>query len=321
MPIIQSGTRFFEVNYPTPTSQPKEVLWTWTRVMIAAGWQPLQSSDGTTVSSGDWANASAAVQPNAWLRLKAPTGTMEFLVQGDGSTGSGAYGARAWLSDSAGFISGGTPSTAPTAADRVALIQGSTAHSIDIYFTWQAGLPTWHICADSAPYRGIYYFHIVGRETASPHYHRRVIVEPIMSVADGTVGSNDNAPYIWTQGGNSTNHRPIPGVVVTTEYSEGYYRRGLSGEAVTPLRLGTGPVHGNTSVSITNPYTGRISKFPLLAFRTGANAQDKGYTRNLRVCSMPLPERDTLDLAVAGQAMVVFDNVAIPWPHGVTPLP
>lgn len=308
MAIVQDGDKFFEVNYSPPAGVGLEVVWTFVQVLQAAGWIGVQHGDGTSKTAGFPASNPFVPGTTAWVQMRMPTGTWEMTLQ----RGSGDdWSVRGYMS-MGGFGSGGTASVPPTAVDQVQIIGTGGAYD-NGGWAWSSGSAAnyrWSFCADSVPYRGFYYFHAIGRMLTSGNTHRILLLDPVESVADGTIGDADAAPFFMFAKTQSTG-----GVNLS-----GYYKYGLSGEAWDENLLWSTPTAFASRGQ--NPYTGVHQKAKLDVYRTAAQVQDKGRARNVRFFSGTLAVYDTVDLAEVGAAYVHYNSGQLfPWPSGVAPSP
>lgn len=315
MAIVQDGTRWFSVNFvPASGHGTRDVLWEMASVMQTAGWIGVQSGDGTTKTSGFPVSNPFLPSTNGWIQLRAPTGTLEVTIQR--SSGED-YSARAYVCDVT-FGMGGTASAPPTNADAIQIIGSSDSYDSGGW-GWVSGSAAnyrWMFCADSAPVSGHYYFHWIGRAVTSGNAHRRVVFEPCLTNADGTIGDADDAPWVvWVQAGG--NNLPQ----TNASDGRGWYKRNLAGEAAeTQLAIH----HTLPSTALgQNPYTGIHERASPLIYKVSTNAQRKGIASTIRFATMSsISAFDTLDLADTGLAMIAPDSNGcfVPWPSGVTPV-
>lgn len=311
MAIVQDGSRWFSVNFSPSAGDGPAVLWEWARVLEAAGWTGVQSGNGTSKSAGFPINSPFVAATTGWIQMRAPTGTFEITLQ---RASGDDWSARGYVAE-AGFGTGGDASAPPSPpADAIQII--GTGNSYDSSgFCWASGNAAayrWMFCADSAPHRGFYYFHAVGRVISGGARHRRVVFDTLESNADGVVGDEDEAPFAMLLG--STGEAPSDG----TSNWTGWYKRNLTGEALeTALTLRWPFVSGLGA----NPYTGTHERGAPTLHKTSSNVQFKGRLRTCRVSTTSSPATyDTIDLATTGDALVHLDSgFYVPWPSGVSP--
>lgn len=315
MAIVQDGSRFFEVNYSPAAGAGEQVLWHFAQVLQAAGWVGVQSSNGTAKTAGFPGANPFVAGTTGWIQLRTPTGTFEITIQRDSGND---YDARAYACMTT-FGTGGSASAPPTPPGTAWQIVGvAGAYDAWIWGTTDASAYRWHFCADSVAVGGFYYFHAIAR-SRTPAYpaHRALILDPVDTLADGTVGDADQAPFVMLRGQGVFPNLDASGDLVA------WYRYGLSGAVLddTASIIAGGP-YLFTSRG-TNPYTLIHEKAPLDLFRQTVNIQDKGRTRNLRWFSdTAISTYDTVDLIEVGEALIHFDNsLLVPWPSGTAPIP
>ena len=316
MAIVQDGSRFFEVNYSPAAGAGEQVLWHFAQVLQAAGWIGVQSGNGTAKTAGFPGANPFVASTTGWIQLRAPTGTFEITLQRDSVDDASA---RAYACMTA-FGTGGTASAPPTPPAAAWQIIGS-AGAYDTGWIWgttDASAYRWHFCADSVAVGGFYYFHAIGRDRTPPYAAlRALIMDPLDTLADGTEGDADAAPFVMLRG------QGVFPVLFGNADIVAWYRYGLSGELfdTAGLFISGGPYQ--FTMRGQNPYTLLHEKAPIDISRYTTNIQDKGRTRNLRWFSdSAINAYDTVDLAEVGAALIHFDNsLLVPWPSGTAPSP
>lgn len=168
MAIINIGSVSCEIEYAPPKNQGRTLVYALTRVLIAAGWSAVQTSNGSTVIANDWGVSDLPAR--AWGCFRAPSG-VELVLE----TTNNDWALRAWYSREKGFA-GGDAAVAPVAEDQVQLVGVDGA--FDATFIWEstgANVYAWTIMADSARWAGASTFSIVGHVVGSKSAHRAVM--------------------------------------------------------------------------------------------------------------------------------------------------
>lgn len=319
----QGGAANDSVNVAPATGQ--AAMKVWYKVLLEAGWTRQGSSDGTsfdnTGATDYWAGA---LGNSSWVRMQDPAGVREIIVQ----RGTTNLLWREKWSHSAKFT-GGTPSATvpPTATDEQNINGNNTPTFVSLLLT-----------------DNTYKIH-VGANNASPYDWYMIMVPTggglvrsfyFLNLATGSYPSGDVAPYIVTANRDTMSNsglRAISGGVELDGVGQGYYKKGLSGEAWVLFR---GFGYGGSSVSDftnggagVNPYDGDDNFVPIPVGRLAADGQGgwKGWIP-IDVMNWPLSTRvdgDYADIDTDGDAvtdirMAFFDDIAIRWPSGVIPV-
>lgn len=229
------------------------------------GWVPVQWTDGTTLttSSAGWSSgasgAGGAANTSAWLRMQDPAGVHEFILQR--STTNLLW--RMKWSHSAKFT-GGSPSATvtPTATDQ----QNVAGTDVPAFITWLAAENTYkaHIVCDAdAPYSFMVILMPNGGGAARSLWY--------LNMVSGSYPSADVAPYVVGMRNGDTTVAALDGVTVNSdELGEGFYKKGLSGEAWVSWpaqNLTDNSASGAPNGYGTNPYTGDDQVFPIAVGR------------------------------------------------------
>ena len=122
--------------------------------LVAAGWSIYKWSDGTTVVTGSAGFGVAGLShSNAWVVFTEPGGVgrsyMYQQIQNGGATTTN-FNSLFRYSPRLGFVTGGTGSTPPTAADSVDIVSSGTT-----VFTPSVQLRV-HVCASDAAMNGVF---------------------------------------------------------------------------------------------------------------------------------------------------------------------
>jgi hypothetical protein len=195
MTISTYSSFFCEAAYTPPKGQGRSLLYAWSRVLVAAGWTAVQTSNGTTVITNDWGVTD--LPANSWGRFRDPAGTVELMLECDTTD----WGARAWISMADGFVTGAAPTTAPTATDQEQIVGTSGSFDTDGFIWKESGADAyvWTVVADSSPRDGNYYFHIIGRPVASPVLHRAIMFteRPALAPAPQPAAPGSARNRVW----------------------------------------------------------------------------------------------------------------------------
>lgn len=307
MPIYTDGDWEFNVN--EIRSDNREHLVAFGDLLIAAGWTCIGSSDGTTPKAGrntlaDWNNTSA------WEHFRDPGGIAgrDFVWQR--STVPGTL--RAWLGRAAQPFTGGTGATVPTASGALQIIGTGGGYQTNFFSTTPTSQRV-HMGARTTglgTFIDVYSFFLVVRTTPSGAGAGYVVVLPLVSPYEGTVGFADFEPWVASTGAE----------VSVTSALRGWYRANLSGAAqVTSLTSST-PGGSFAAYSGQSPYSGEDDLAPVfVADTTGGVAQRKGVVQDFTAENPARADLDTYNLATSGRARVQFGQLTFPWPSGVAP--
>jgi len=321
MAAVASGSKYFSVNFvPTGVNTSADIFIEWAVVLEAAGWTPIDRSDGTTVTTSGTSSTYAQLNnANAWQRFRAPAGTFEIEWQ----RGAADWNWRCFF-DPDGFNNNGVPATMPTASGTQFQIVG-TAGGYDGGWGWQstgASSYRWAMCADSVPGQtGFYYFHMFGRRAGTGANHRRFFFSPLET---GSFPVEDVAPWVAT---NEVTSAALAAGAVW----QSFFKKGLTGAAKAQALVASN-MQDYPSNGIVNPYNGDHEFVRICPYdSSGADEQNKGAALDLfwpASTLAALPDIDTLNLtsvwgAVAGGdpgALIRYDALLVPWLTNVAPV-
>ncbi len=295
------------------------------KVLLEAGWTRQGSSDGTsfdnTGATDYWANA---LGNSSWLRMRDPAGVREVIWQ----RGTTNLLWRMKWSHSARFTGGAASATVtPTATDQQNVNGADTPTFVSFFLT--DNTYKLHVGANNAaPYDWYLLAVPTGGGAVRSMY--------FLNMASDSYPSGDDAPYVVTMNRDTmtnTGFRSISGGVELDGVGQGYYKKGLSGEAWVLFR-GLGYI-ANSGADFTNggggvnPYDGDDNFVPIPVARLAADGSGgwKGWIP-IDVLAWPLSTRvdgDYCDVDTDGDAvtdirMAFFDDIAIIWPSGVIPV-
>lgn len=306
MPSYSDGDWEFNVN--EIRSDSREHLVAFGDLLIAAGWTCVGSSDGTTPKGtrntlADWNNTSA------WEHFRDPGGAAgrDFVWQR--STDPGTL--RAWLGRAAQPFTGGTGATVPTASGALQIIGSGGGYSFGFFPVTPASVRV-HMAARSVgigTFIDVFPFWIVSRITPGGTANSSVVILPLVSPYDGTVGLSDFEPWVAVTGG----------AITVTAGLRGWYRANLSGAAQVSSLAGATP-GSFAAYSGQSPYSGEDDLAPIFVRdATGGVAQRKGVVQDFTAENPARADLDTYNLATSGRARVQFDQLTLPWPATVAP--
>lgn len=307
MPSYSDGDWEFNVNEIRADN--REHLVAFGDLLIAAGWTCVGSSDGTTPKAGrntlaDWNNTSA------WEHFRDPGGIAgrDFVWQR--STVPGTL--RAWLGRAAQPFTGGTGATVPTASGALQIIGSGGGYQTGFFPTTATNVRV-HMAARSAglgTFIDVFSFWIVARNTPAGTGSQYVVILPLVSPYEGTVGLSDFEPWVASTGGE----------VTVSSSLRGWYRANLPGAAQVTSLAGTTPGGSFGAYSGQSPYSGEDDLAPIFVNdTTGGVAQRKGVVQDFTAENSVRADLDTYNLATSGRARVQFGQLTFPWPATVAP--
>jgi len=299
-------------------------MWVVISTLLAAGWTKLADSDGATYSAVGAAVSSGAVgggglaNNNAWVRLRAPTGTREITIQ------RGTIGHFYWrikYSKGAGFV-GGSPAAAqtPSATDEV-IIWGSGTDAAPGYVNiWGTDnsyrLQVW--ADDATPYG----FGAVSWTNGSGNTNNGVLIyEPVT----GLPVEGDNDPFVWHVGNGSTTQGSSgsisnQGGSGNTSGCRAWFKPGLVGESFVLLSGCTLNTVTNNVVAPgqigTNAVNGKDEEIPIPFIRPSGLGGVTGYKGMSTLISWSGSPRATGDRLSSGGGTnnrLVYNQITVPW--------
>lgn len=319
MAVVSSGSKRFQVDFVASGVDHGFEIWDqFGEVLEAAGWTPIDFSDGSSVTtSGTRATTTQMDSTNAWQRMRAPSGTFEMVWQ----RGTNERTWRAFFAQD-GYNADGTPTVIPSEISGVEFQFVGTLGNFDSDWT---GTNTndrrWNMCADSvAGQVDLYYFHMFSNLSSTGAEKDRFVFS---AYETGTFPVENTAPWMLIHG------TLFSTILVNTNVSI-HFKRGLAGEAadLTALipTMGQYPTFG-----VTNPWNGKQDFIRIRVSDTiGIDEHQGGDMLDVFWPASPigiLPERATVNLATvwgvnAGDdpgALFRFSDALLPWPDGVTP--
>lgn len=289
-----------------------------------AGWVVKSSSDGTTYNStGDQitvatSGAGGMANNSAWFRIQSPAGasSIEFTFQ-RGTTNTTW---RMKLSHSSMFTGGSPGATQTPSATDERIIAGGGTDAAPTFFTWLATDNNYkvHIGTDNAaPYA--WYMVALPNGGGSP---RRAWYVPLLS---GGSPSADVAQYVVEMNTGSMTFASLSNATANTGcFGQGFYKKGLSGEAFKPFRLFAYYSSGGGSYlnqNVANPYDGNDVLLPCPIGRLNADSEAgwKGWAPTSMVALQTAQRADGDYVDVSGARYAIFDDIAFIWPSSVIP--
>lgn len=286
-----------------------------------AGWVVIQWSDGTTMttSSAGWSSgasgAGGAANNSAWVRITDPAAVREIVIQ----RGTANTTWRAKISHSAKFT-GGSPSAtvAPTATDQLHFSTGADTPTFVTFFIAD-GTYKQHLVADAdAPYDFAMVLVPNGGGTCRGFY--------FLNGVSGRYPSGEVAPYLVGMPTNGLTSSVLSTTTASTCAGQGWYRKGLSGEAAVSFRAGAFAFGGTTLVDGlgTNPINGSDNPIEIVVGRLASDGNG-GFKIFLnpsliRWSTVPRNDADFVDPSdLPGSRFAVWDQVMLRFPPGVTP--
>lgn len=259
------------VNYNSSTinltpANNDDVVFEWIQCGLAAGWTVPSSSDSSTYnSSGNQITARGTGAgafghgTGSWVRLKAPTGTREFLIQ-RGTTAGNWYIGRSNLGFTGtgnGAVSATVAPTATTTADQIGLFgstgTGYTVTKADFFNGNAAGTYHTEIAFDANSPYGFYLFSFTKSPVAAAACFQALISD---SLAAGSYMSADTDPY-WAYANSVSSALTAPTAANCTGSTNGTLQNNI-----IPL-----PWPSNFGA---NPYTGKDDLFPHYYYGNGS---------------------------------------------------
>ena len=299
-----------------------EAMWALKELLLTAGWTVVRSTDGTSTANSDlWPTATEANIGTVWLILQKPGSTNQILMQRQGAEPSWLfYFAR----DGYDLATGNTttrPSPDLASGERpLQPINGQT-----IFFP-NGGTYRYHIVADNqAPYSFWSAAYVIGGGNPLGI----LVYDPIVS---GTEGTGDTDPYAFIVGHQSNGYyafnidrlpsivyyplanaylvdATVPANFVNVAYAPPVVI-GASGSSAYAFPGGVG----------TNPYTANEDMVQALIVRHVSYPAPVGYKGISTLVRFVGTNRSTGDtITVAPNTWIVMQNVALPWPTGITP--
>ena len=309
MALVQSDNWSFDVNQ-THGGTEEDMLVLFSAVLRDAGWTILNRGDGTTLTSdgsahtsGDWQNA------NAYEHYQDPGGAAgrEMTIE----RGATSLQCRCYMTRVGINMTGAAAGAAPTApaADQAQLI--GSGGSFSTSYISSLTNTRFHFGADSIAKghtNDVYGFYWIQRLNGGSA-NRRLIIEPVFTVADGTFGDADAEPWIgWTAD-----------TAALTGTQSAWYKAGLTGSTFVTSGLNFNSV---SNLKGLNPYTNKHD-LPSTVFydSTGGLEQRKGSPINMRVEGLTAHVTgQTYELSVEAEARCLFDEWAVRWPVNVAPI-
>ena len=308
---------------------PASAEWTmyyFKEALKQAGWTVVKSSDGSTYnSSGDQitsgnSGAGGMNNNNVWWIVQSPAGAGGFQMCWQ--SGSNRTQWRLKWSHSAGFT-GGSPSASqvPSASDEKVICGGGSDAS-PTFYGWLAGNGTYraHIgCSTVYPY-SCYLIMANFADTYSRHFW-------LLELASGSYPSADVTPYVLEVSANYASIQNLTRLDLGPNYSigQGYYKKGLSGEAWVSYRA-EGLDYGNNNfwpLGTVNPYNGRQELSSIHVYRNSVFGDSYAGTKGdipLSVMGWKTAYRQRGDwMDSGGVRYAYFDEIAVVWPTAVVP--
>jgi hypothetical protein len=267
---------FWKVNQTSTNGSIR--YWDMIETMLAAGWTMQGSGDGTTlhppgdsVSHGG-TGARGLGNTTAWVRLQDPGGGREIVIQrmSNDTNWSLVY------SPSAKFITGGSATIAPTAADQYFIINNVS--------TIQPTTNSRHHCwaSDAAPYP---FYLIAYKAGGEGFYTHLTMMDEIIEPDPGT----DPDPIVFIRGGNGANSILLLSLVTppgnTISSLSAFGRCGPAYESLNifPYFGGNSTnFYGFAGSRIPSSYNKKVCIAPCFFLRklVDSNSMSKGFAKN-----------------------------------------
>jgi hypothetical protein len=298
-----------------------EAMYLLKELLKTAGWTVIRSTDNVTVANSDlWVTAAEANLNVVWLILQKPGSTNQILMQRQGAEPS-------WLFY---FSRGGYDTTTGTTTVRPSTLstdeRALQPAGGSIFFP-NGGTYRYHVVADNAaPYSFWSASYVIGGGNPLGV----LAFDPIVS---GTQGATDTDPYtfilsIQANGYNAFNIDRLSSIV-SYQIACAYLVDATVPANFVPVAYAPPVVVNNTGSSSyafpggvgTNPYTSNEDLVQALIVRHVSYAAPVGYKGISTLIRFVGSNRTTGDTISTGGAhdWIVMQNVALPWPTGVTP--
>lgn len=301
----------------------------WISTLAAAGWTHQGGGDGTsfenngqtagpyTVITTGASGAGGLGNTNAWVRLRSPTGSREFVLQ----RSSTDLLWRMFYSKGAGFSTGATATVRPTATDEAECI-GDTSGGFTTAMNTN-GTYRFHVVAeDAATAGGIYGWWVHCTVSGTGAFARFFAYE---GVTNAQGAHADKAVFI-NPGGTGGGSAPTKTQLRNANSVRSWFRPGFSDQTWTDT-FALSYVNGNggelfPSEAGTNPYTGGDDR-AVVPFSRYAGLGRSGYLGTSTRLFWRGPSRaypDTVDLATDAYVYVAGGDILMPWPNSTAPL-
>ena len=242
---------------------------------------------GDVVSYDWWTTDAIADTSGSWMRIQMPTANSvlrEVLFQ-RGTNGASSWNIR--YSRTAGFITGGSATTVPTATDSQIVLSGAAGGATQ--FGAATGLTALAMCDDAAPYG----FSLVTNSTAASG--DGFFMDPMVT---GTFDTADVDPYVFGAGSALFTEGAM-GTSTAGSNIWGWHKKGLAGEgwvqfgAIGPYCMGG---TGSSAFLGTDAYTGYDIALGLNWARIASQSAPtgwKGSSTFLKLCMVNRTKKDT----------------------------
>lgn len=283
-----------------------------------AGWVVVQWSDGTTLttSSAGWSSgasgAGGAGNTNSWIRITDPAAVREHIIH----RGTTDLTWRIKTSHSAKFTTGATASTPPTATDQFHWSSGTDVPAFVSFFVTNNTYKVNYVANADAPYD----FAMVLVPNGGG------VCRAILYLGGSRYPSGEVAPYVCGMPVAGLSLTNLSGTAAANCIGQGWYRKGLSGEAAVSFRAGCVSFGSTLLVDGlgTNPITGYDNPMEMFIGRASAdgNGGMKFYANSdlIRWSTVPRNDADYLDpVDLVGARFAVWDQIMLRFPPGVAP--
>lgn len=286
-----------------------------------AGWIVVQWTDGTTLNtnSSGWASGAAgangAGNNNNWLRITDPSSTREYIFQ----RGTANTSWRVKMSHSAKFT-GGSPSAtvAPTATDQLHLSTGDDVPTFVTFFPTDGTYKQNLVTDADAPYDWAMVVVPNGGGSCRAMYY--------LNGVTGRYPSAEVAPYITGMPNSALTLSALSTLTASSTIGQGWYKKGLGGEAQVTFRAGALAFGGSTLVDALgiNPINGNDNPIEVFVGRLGAdgNGGFKIYLNSslVRWSTVTRNDADFVDPSdLASSRFAIWDQLMFRFPTAVTP--
>lgn len=289
--------------------------------LIAAGWTKIKDSDGTTYSSsgtqvtGGGTGTNGLGNNNAWVNLRAPSGTREIVIQ-RGTTD------LVWrITYSPTAFNSGSPAAAvvPSSANSSIILGGGTDAS-PTFSTWFSSNTSYRqqMGADGASPYG-FWMACYPNGGGSPN--AGIVFDPVTSTP-----AEDADPiviHIATAGGSAFVSAGLGSNTTSTTVTRscGWLAYGLGGSFVAlpacTYNAGGSPVAPSGLPS--NPHNTKDDGVPVIYMRRSAETAPQGY-KGVSSLMYWIGTTRTTSSTINNKGRIVIGDVTLPWDSSTTPI-
>lgn len=295
------------------------------QLLLTAGWTVVRSTDNVSVANTDlWVSAAIANTAAVWMILQKPGSTNQLAIHRQGSEN----GWRFYVSRDGFDTSGATGSTTalpgPVTLGDLQYLQPAFWYS-STQFLPPGGTYRYHIVADNA---APYSFWSAAYAIGGGNPYGILCYDPILS---GTEGTGDTDPYSWILGHGANGYYAFN--ISNLNYSTYGHAKSYLVDATVPANFVSMAYSCPMTISAsgsytfafpggtgTNPYTSNEDMVQALILRHSTYTAPVGYKGISTLIRFVGSNRATGDtITVGADTWIVMQNVALPWPTGITP--